>query len=817
MKWIWRILIAIVAIILIAFGFLYYKGNSTKPIYNGELGLAGLESEVNVYYDEVGVPHIEAKTRADLYIAFGYVHAQDRLFQMELLRRAGSGTLAEVIGEPMVKVDRIFHTIGLPEYARASAAYMNSQKDTQMYQDLTNYIAGINKFVDSGNLPPEFSIIGIPPHAFTVEDVFYITGAMSFSFSQAQKTEPVVNHIKSLYGNEYLSDIALWHQSGDNAIPVFDTRAASSADTSSVKALSMIGDELENIFELLPFSPLEGSNSWVVNGTRTKSKEVIFCNDTHIGYLIPQTWYEAYLKCPDFELYGHFMAAVPFALVGRNSQQSWGLTMLLNDDMDFFQEKIEGDQVLSKGSWVPLKKKTISIKVKDGEDVNFEIPITPHGPVINGAFDGMSEKDSPISMSWTYTMFENKTMDGFYEMNNATDMKKFEAALSKIHAPGLSVNYGDAEGNIAWWACAQLVKRAHHVNSWSLLDGGSGNDDWQGYYTFSENPRNINPPSGFIYSANNWPEMKDYPTKNQLDTSYMWYPGYYKPEYRGERISKLLSETSDFTLESMKSVMTDITSDADKKVMDEFFNIVDDSLDLNNHSEYAQYLELFEWDGAYTSESYGSTFFTKMLYHYLSYACADEFGEANFKLFLSTHQVQRAQSKLITIEDSPWWDDVNTKDKKETRKDIIVKAYQQSITELQDQFGDNPKIWNWRKACFLELKHPLGEVAALRPIFNVGPHPVEGSNETIMQSGFLLNPDGEYKVYFGSQMRIIVDFAHADSALNITPCGQSGHLFSKHYSDQNEMYRNKEFRTQRMGIFPEEAKDHLVLYPIYPN
>jgi penicillin amidase len=257
--------------------------------------------------------------------------------------------------------------------------------------------------------------------------------------------------------------------------------------------------------------------------------------------------------------------------------------------MDFFQEKIEGDQVLSKGNWVPLKKTSIVIKVKDGEDVNIEIPITPHGPVINGAFDGMSEKDSPISMSWTYTMFENKTMDGFYEMNNATDMKKFEAALSKIHAPGLSVNYGDAEGNIAWWACAQLVKRAQQVNSWSLLDGSSGNDDWLGYYTFAENPRNINPPSGFIYSANNWPEMKHYPTKNQLDTSYMWYPGYYKPEYRGERISKLLSETSDFTLESMKSVMTDITSDADIKVMDEFFNIVDDSLDLNNHSEYAQY------------------------------------------------------------------------------------------------------------------------------------------------------------------------------------------------------------------------------------
>jgi penicillin amidase len=268
---------------------------------------------------------------------------------------------------------------------------------------------------------------------------------------------------------------------------------------------------------------------------------------------------------------------------------------------------------------------------------------------------------------------------------------------------------------------------------------------------------------------------------------------------------------------SMQTVMNDITSDADSEVMRAFLGVVSDSINLNEHELYRQYFELFDWDGTYQRDMYQPTFFTKMLYHYLHGACADELGEEQFKLFLTTHQVQRAQSVLIKNRTSPWWDDVTTVDKKETRKEIIFKAFETSIDELRNQFGDNPKIWNWRKACQLEVKHPLGEVALLRPIFNIGPEPVDGSNETIMQSGFYLNGNGEYKIFFGSQMRIIVDFAHPDSAINITPCGNSGHLFSEHYSDQYERYCNKQYRIQRMSRNRYAGEKHLVLNPVYPT
>jgi penicillin amidase len=815
MKWIMRIIIGLLALLLVGVGFLYFKGKGTAPQYEGVIENTPVHENVNVYFDSTGVPHIQATNKEDLYFAFGYVHAQDRLFQMELLRRAGSGRLAEVIGAPMVKVDRIFHTLGMPEYAKASAARLRAQPESDTYKEVDAYLRGINFFIDYGKkTPPEYSVIGIPMTHFTIEDMYCITGAMSFSFSQAQKTEPIVDFISKKYGDSYLQDIALWHDENETLIPNYDNR--SPKDTSDV--MGLIGQALSDIEALLPYSPLEGSNAWVVGPEKTKSGKVLFCNDTHIGYLAPQTWYEAYLSCPEFELYGHFMAAVPFALVGRNSDLSWGLTMLLNDDMDFYQEKIVGDQVMYKGEMVPLTYRDVTIAVKDSSSVQLHIPVTPHGPVVNGAFEQMSADAPPVSICWTYTQVENQTVEAFRAMNNAHTMTDFEKQLSKIHAPGLSINYGDSVGNIAWWACAKLVKRPEHVNSWTMLDGASGADDWQGYYDFSENPRNINPVSGYIYSANDWPEFNtSNGTSSDSSYKYHWYPGYYKPQYRADRINELLSSSNNWDLESMKSVMTDITNPTDGDIMELFYHIVRDSINLREDDLYSQYDQLFQWTGEYDREMQSPTFYTKFLYHYLHKACGDELGEERFKLFLTTHQVQRAMDVLIRKKKSPWWDDVNTRDVKESRQDIIVSAYKQTIEELREQFGDNPKIWQWKKACRLEVKHPLGEVAMFRPIFNLGPEPVDGSNETIMQSGFYLNGEGEYKVFFGSQMRIMVDFAHCDSALNITPCGNSGHLFSKYYNDQYDRYCAKEFRIQRMKIDPATSEHYLVFRKAIPN
>lgn len=259
----------------------------------------------------------------------------------------------------------------------------------------------------------------------------------------------------------------------------------------------------------------------------------------------------------------------------------------------------------------------------------------------------------------------------------------------------------------------------------------------------------------------------------------------------------------------MQNVMTDHINTTDSTMMSDWFIELEKNPLFSDSVYFDQFTELFHWGGTYDPINPSPTFFNKMLYHYLHMAIADEIGEERFGLFLQTHQLQRTQKALYYNENSAWWDIKGTI-KIEKREDILFKAFCKSIEELKAQLGDNPKVWNWRKAATLELKHPLGEVAIFRPLFNVGPEEIYGGNETILQSGFKLDSTGEYKVFFGSQMRIIVDFANVDSSLNVTPCGQSGHVMSKHYQDQAKKYREMKFRTQWMDRKRIEQFEHLV-------
>jgi len=780
MKWVKRIVFSLLALLLLTFLAGYFWLRSSVPEYEGEIQLNGLTSEVQTWFDEYGIPHIKAENRADLYKAFGYVHASERLFQMEMLRRAGGGRLAEIIGPDVLPIDILFRSIGLSEYADQSDSLLHLNPSPMM-ADIESYLSGINEFIAEGSTPAEFKLIGIEKTPFTTRDLFLITGAMSYSFSQAQKTEPVVDFICQNYGQEYLNDIALWHSPKETFIP-------SSASDRTSNALTTFGSQVAQVDQILPIAPLQGSNSWAVSGKRTKSGKVLFCNDTHIGYLLPQTWYEAYLECPGFNLYGHFLGAVPFALVGRKHELSWGLTMLLNDDMDFYRETFhpsDSSQVMFQNEWVNVSMQSYSIKIKGQSDKVLQVRQTPHGPIINDAFPDMG-KDEPISMQWTYTALPNKTMEAFYGMNNATSMAEFESFLPFIHAPGLNMNYGDAEGNIAWWSCASLVKRPEHVNPWSLLDGASGLDEQEGYYSFDQNPHIVNPDRGFIYSANDWPA--------QMDSLY--YPGYYKPQYRGDRIRTLLSSRSDWDSEGMKEVMTDRTNSMDSIVMNHFLRRVMKSEAISEDPEMSSMIEAMRgWSGSYAPDENVPVLFTRMLYHFLKETCEDELGPERFELFLATHQVQRAYSRLAEERNSPWFDDVRT-EAKETQDSILFRAFRASVSELQEQFGPNWKVWKWSKVCSLELKHPLGNVSALKPIFNLGPYMVSGSNETIQQSGFKMQADGACNVFFGSQMRIITDYGDPSQCWNVTPAGQSGHRLSPHYNDQTDLYVRGEFRPQ---------------------
>ncbi len=802
-KWLIRILIGAAALVLLALAGAWIWLRSSAPGYRGERALEGLRDKVTVTFDEAGIPHIAASDRHDLYLAFGYLHARERLFQMELLRRAGNARLAEVLGPDLLPVDRLFTTLGLPDYAEASAIRLSALPDTALLADVEAYLSGINRFLETGPSPPEFSLIGIPKQPFSTRDLFAIMGAMAYNFSQAQKTDFVMDDVLRRFGPGYLDDLAVWHDSTETFIPDFRPAASAPATGQS------LAEALSRVEDLLPFAPMNGSNAWVLSGERTASGSVIFCNDTHIGYLVPQTWYEAVLSAPGFQLHGHFLAGIPFALVGTTPDLSWGLTMLLNDDMDFYRETLdttETQRVMYGGTWTAVVRTEYRIPVKGADSATVVVRRTPHGPLVNDVIQGMDTLP-PVSMSWVYTQLPNDNLRALYGLNHATDMEGFQGNLPMIHAPGLSINYGDRAGNVAWWSCAHLLRRPAHTLSLALLDGASGKDEPLGYYDFARNPRCINPPSGYVYSANDWPQAIDTTGAADGGLDY-WYPGYYKPQWRADRINQLLRQRSDWTPERLEAVMNDVVNTQDSTLYALLWAIA-----ANKGGAPASTLEGFQelrnWNGGYLRTQAEPTLYNRWLYHTMRLACQDEMGAGGFRLFAGSHQFQRACGKLLTCGDSPWWDNTASAGQREWRGETVAAALALAVNELRRGYGPDPVHWTWGRSTTLEFQHPLSKVPALRPLFNIGPFPVDGGNETIRQAGFTHDSLPANRVFFGSQMRIIWDYA-TGTGRNITPCGQSGHPLSPHYRDQSERYSAGEFRSMRLGA----AGTHtLVLVP----
>ena len=472
--------------------------------------------------------------------------------------------------------------------------------------------------------------------------------------------------------------------------------------------------------------------------------------------------------------------------------------MLLNDDMDFYAEQPSpGDSTLFlyEGNFEACAQKNYTIRVKGAADTTIQVRVTRHGPIINDIFKSMPDK--PIAVKWTYTQLENQNLEALWQMNTAHDLANFEKGVSRIHAPGLSVNYGDADGHIAWWAAAKLTQRPQTMNSRIIHDGSSAANEWQGYYPFEMNPRCIDPEHGYIYSANDWPDdlLKYSPDSNH---PALHYPGYYKPQYRADRIQTLLKPENEWTLEKMRSLINDCRSEVDESILKSWLTILESS-SLQNDARFAQLKPMLEWDGEYNPELVAPTVFNRMLYHSTRFAMEDEMGANLFSLFLTTHQFQRTLKVLHENPESIWWDNVHTSTR-ETQAEVLAIAFDKTYNELSETFGSNPQQWKWSRSASLELKHPLGEVALFRPLFNISKHEVWGGNETIHQSGFYLDSTSYAKVFLGSQMRTMVDFADVENGLNITPSGQSGHVLSRHYDDQTELYAQRSFRSQTLLI-----------------
>jgi len=767
---------------------------SFVPNYSGNEKVPGLKQKVEVYFDKFGIPHIYAQSEPDAYHALGYIVARDRLFQLEMIRRLASGRLAEVIGQPMVKSDKFFRTLGLANHADQSAAEFERSAPANIKAATNAYLAGINAFIAQGNEPFEFKVLGIEAEKLKLRDIFLVTGYMAFGFAEGFRIDPMLESLYRKVGDEYMNELELGWPKDAKTIPVTGGKSIMGTQFS---------DEVTAMLSAFPVAPWHGSNAWAIAPGKTKAKAPILCNDTHMGYSQPAIWYEAHIEYPGFSHYGNYIAGIPFALAGHNSKCGVGLTMLENDDTDFFIEKIENDKVFYKGNWTPVQKRNEQILVKERDAVSIEIAQTPHGPLMQDVFEKFPLYQVPVAVSWTYLKFPSKALEAIYGFNTAKSMDDARLSASLIHAPGLSIVYGDKDGHIAWWAAAKLVQRPAGQFSKRFLDGSVGTDDPLGYFTFDENPKSEDPASGFVYSANNQPDS----------CAVGFYPGYYVPEDRALSIEKRLREKSDWDVESSKQLVvlgkSDVYAETAHMLLDVLKQLNSDALSTEQANR------LSSWEGEHGLESVGPVIYYRWVYNILHEALADQMGEANFKSFMNTHAMKTAYPSFLRSYENIWWENPFTREK-EIRPVIVNRAWKKTIDDLNALLGKDVSAWRWSSLHTLEHEHPLGKQKPFDWLMNVGPEPVPGGNEVINNTGFEIDSSGRYKVTFGPSMRRIVDFSDLSKSYSVLPTGQSGYFMAPHYSDQFKLFNSNTFRPQLMvdkNQIKSQSKAPLILEP----
>ncbi|HEX5003489.1 MAG TPA: penicillin acylase family protein [Bacteroidia bacterium] len=769
----------IVIAILLASGAIFVVWNlkRTVPETSGYIESNGINTDVKVYFDSKGIPHIFAGSETDAYFVLGYLQASERLFQMELLRRVGGGRLSEIFGKELINTDKFLRATGISQSAHKEAAAWDTLQ-TPWVNDSKQFLKGVNAFIDNGPLPEEFVLLNIKPEPFTPSDIYLITGYMAFSFAEALRTDPIVTSIADRYGAAYLKLFGI--------MSVNDTVIA---NQKSAGASQQLAAYISALGQPLPLTPFIGSNGWVLSSDHSKSGKPLFANDTHIGYQQPCIWYDAQLNYPGTSVYGHFLAGLPFPLTGHTDDHAWGLTMFENDDMNLYYETLVSGSTYKHGSEiVPLLTIKDTIVVKGEPPVLFNMRSTIHGPLVNELISNINDSaHTPTTLWWSYVHFPATGPQVTYELLNAHTIETARAAVEKINAPGLNVLYANTSGDIACWSAAKLPKYRDGLNTKLILNGSSGADEPLEYFPFTNNPQIENPASGIIISANQLPG----PDRTTLNVQ-----GYYAPNDRADRIQKLLTTRSVWDIENLKAVQIDIISDVQSANAKIIVQVLKRSKLTKDQIKALSMLA--NWNGSHHVFETGPSIYYETLAEILEGAMADECGAFGQSVLVNTHLMKSSYYKLLSDSVSPWWDNVNTKNKIETRDDIIFAAFKRATSYLSKELDENPTNWSWGRMHSLTHKHPVGTIKPFDLLFNVGPFPVPGGIETINNSSFLLTTGQQFQVKYGPAMRDLVDLSDPLHALTILPTGESGHVWSAHYNDQAADYIAGNYRTVLM-------------------
>ncbi|MFO7446468.1 MAG: penicillin acylase family protein [Ignavibacteriaceae bacterium] len=757
---------------------------STLPKYEGKVPASNISDDIEIYRDSLAIPYIIAKTDEDAAFALGYLHAQERLFSMDLIRRAGEGRMSEVLGSRTLDFDKMFLTAGIKKYA-----FENVNKiDPEVKKILTAYSRGINLFIKEGNLPVEFDVIGYEPYEWKPEHSIIVIRMMGWQLNISWWSDITFAHLVQKLGEQKVKEILPdFPENAPTIIPP-ELKKAPPVTTDLVKT-----DKAFRSFMGFLGSHL-GSNNWVVNSNLSASGKPIIANDPHLHYSAPGVWYAAIIRSETWNAEGITLPGVPGIVVGKNQDISWALTNIMVDDCDFYIEKLDSSKTnyLLNGQWKKLQIRKEKIKVKDSMDVVFEVKSTHRGPIVSDThlasalYPDKGIKPAVLSMKWMGNIFSDELL-GFLNINKSKNWDDFKSAVSHFSVPGQNFVYADKQGNIGYVFGTRLPARTSNSPT-MVYDGTTDTYDWKGFVPQSEIPVLFNPPSNFIASANN-KTLKNFP----YHIGNLW-----EPPSRYERIVQLLTSKKKHSADDYKNYQMDIVSPYAKEITQFIINAFEGKKITD--SNLAVSIEMFnDWDYEFGEYSQVPAIYAVFYKHLLSNTYRDEMGDDMFNEFVFMANIPyRSIIQILNNPSTTWFDNILTTGNIETRDIIIRKSLVDALAELEQQFGKDISGWQWGKMHKVVFTHPFGGVSGLLDkVVNIGPYPVGGDGTTLFNTEYpFYEPieafprfnHKEFQNTVGPSMRYIFDFANPDEFYLVLPTGQSGNVMSDHYKDMASMW-----------------------------
>jgi len=789
------------------------------PQTNGHITIPALGANVTVLRDAYGIPQIYADTPEDLFAAQGFVHAQDRFFEMDLRRHITSGRLSELFGESQYATDVYVRTLGWRQVAEQEAAQLTGA--TKRY--LEAYTTGVNAWLQSlqsrgsgGEISLEYAVLGLMGgtrdiEPWTVADSLAWFKAMAWDLDGNRVSELERALLTQAVGAEQTAELfpeadltnsapivtrgavkdGRFDPEATAASPARDEQTASTGTTvdlgaalSALQSTTGIDDALSGLLGDAR-DRLGGSNSWAVSPELSTTGSALLSNDPHLAPSMPSTFTQIGLHCTvksaacPYDVVGFSFSGVPGVIIGHNADIAWGMTTPYVDTQDLFVEQVQGDQVLYGGEWEPLTMRTERIRVKgESEPRTITVRSSRHGPLISDVDAQLARASGfplgtktpgtyAVALSWT-ALTPGTTAEALFMLNTATDWESFRAAAEKMTSPSQNLLYADRFGNIGYQLPGAIPTRGKGDGNLPR-PGWDPSWDWTGTIPFDALPWDYNPPKGYLVAANQTIIGADYPYHLGSDASYGW---------RSDMISRQIAQRQPLSPQGSVEMFEDTAMGIAADLVPTLLRVkVDDPWVAQ-----AQQV-LVGWDYRADADSAAAAYFAMVFEQIVMKTFGDELPEG--VSYGGSDRWYAVLRNLVKDPKNQWWDDSNTP-QVETRDDILLAAMTQARREITARLSEDPSGWTWGKLHTVALRHQaFGEtgIAPLEWMFNRGPREVGGSTGVINAMSWQIG-SGDFTVTNAPTMRMLVNFAEIDASVWINQSGVSGHASNPHYDDQ---------------------------------